>query len=92
MIDDFIFLETKIQVAIVEKFGIGLPHMDNPTVKYADLSVLHTERHELLGRSPFPWDCDSVKAELFSARIDPFSSLAAEAIFLDRYCQINEMR
>jgi uncharacterized protein len=78
--------EKKIWWAMCVQFGCHeeLP----PSVKHADLVALMTERRDLLGPAPAPWDPAFEAVEPSDRIIEPLSPKAAEVLFLDRFVDL----
>jgi len=75
-------LEAPIIRAIYEAIGLDEPcKLIRDAIKFADVTMLMTERRDLLGPSPHPW-CDFEEVPPLSAAIDPWTAEEAERQFL----------
>lgn len=78
-------LEERIQRVIAERFGVPFPFP--PVVGHFDLVLLQTERRDLLGPEPQPWNVpDEVKP--LEGRIEPWTAQEASERWLVRLRQL----
>lgn len=75
--------EKRMWTVIAEKFGV--PVDIHPSVKYADLVALATERFHLMGPSPLPWDIDEFGIARSSLPLQLDQPYQAETNFLRRF-------
>jgi 5'-deoxynucleotidase YfbR-like HD superfamily hydrolase len=80
-------IETRLQQTICDRFGISslLPG----SVKHADLVLLATEKRDLLGPEPAPWD---PLPDPLTDRIEPWPWQEAERRFLERFKELDAAR
>lgn len=82
LLPDYKVIEERVERVIAEKFGISYPL--SPTVKAADMRMLHTEKRDLMPHDPEPWPSVQGHAPL-SAPITPFGPEYAREAFMARY-------
>lgn len=84
LLPDYMAVERRVEAEVFARFG--LPATLPPSVKYADLVLLATEKRDLLS-SPASL-VDAVGVEPLATRIFPMSPALAERMFLQRYREL----
>lgn len=75
-------MEERVMRSVAERYG--LPWPEPPWVGRADLTLLHTERRDLMATPPIPWGTDALAAPL-PGRIEPWPWHRAKIAFLGRF-------
>lgn len=78
-------IETRVQYAIGQKFGLDMLDFNHPLVKEVDFRMLATEKRDLLGPEPRSW---GKLIEPFEEVIVPMGWQEAEAAFLARFKEL----
>lgn len=78
LLPDYLAIEQSVERALFSAFGIDYPL--HPDVKLADRQVLAAELRD------FFKDTNHAASQL--PKIDPLDSLLAEALFIDRFCDL----
>lgn len=76
-------IEKQIQSAIYRKYG--LPEIEHPSIKEADLRILSTEARDLFQSIHPDWNN---KYEPYPFRIDPLPPMEARKLFLNRFYEL----
>lgn len=83
LLPDYKQIERRVWKAIAMKFN--LPEALDPQVKDADLRMLMTERRDLLGTPPLPWDSSFEAIQPVSWIVRPVAGHHARQAFLRMY-------
>jgi len=83
-------IEQRIWNAIANKFGV--PVVMAPEVKHADLVALATERRDLMGPRPMPWDVDKPMIQPDGLTIVPLNPASAELDFRERFLALSNFK
>lgn len=80
-------LERTFMQIIADKFGFTYPF--DPEIKIVDMRLLNTERYQLLGKSPQPWESEIESAGFYEGYHIPYMSpYKAKNAFLKRAQQL----
>lgn len=79
-------VEADVEVMIARKFS--LPVRLDATIKQVDMRMLVTERNQLMGKSPLPYDVDEVGYQPFPFTLECLPPPLAKQQFLQRYKEL----
>lgn len=85
----FKVLEHRGETVLLAKFGISLPL--DPSIKFADLRMLSTEKRDLTAGGDHHWNGLEAYPPM-EERIVPLQPIDAKAAFLDRYFELTAGR
>ncbi|HCL5402117.1 TPA: HD family hydrolase [Citrobacter freundii] len=90
LLPDYLVIEARVDAAIRQKFG--LPTGQHPTVKYADLVMLASERRDFEIDEGSVWPCleGIVPTDLFI--INPVRPGQSYGMFINRFNELMEQR
>ncbi len=80
-------LEARVEAAILARFGCTPTEADRVAVKRRDLVMLQTERRQLLGPSPEPWDlvhADGSTVYEAGYMVSCWTPVEAERVYLEK--------
>lgn len=86
-IESFDTVENRVLEAITE--ALHLPPIDYDTVAEADTILLATEARDLMAPPPEPWE---LGVSALAERIEPMTPAEAEAAFLERFAELQELK
>ena len=89
MLPDYRAVEARVEAAVAERFG--LPLVQSPEVKHADLVMLATEKRDLMPVTDEPWPVELTHPAL-PYHITPMNAEQARHTFLDRFRWLMEVR
>jgi hypothetical protein len=75
-------LELGVMAAVAKRFDIDPSLFEHPLVKLADMTMLATEKRDLLGPEPQPW---IEMPKPYGVMLRPWTSAQAKKIFLEEF-------
>jgi len=78
-------IEAQVMQAIADKFELGIGLFSHPLIHEADMTMLATEKRDLMGPEPAPW-IDMPKP--YGGSIFPMEPKKAKQSFLDRFAEL----
>ncbi len=85
MLPDYRMVEDRVEAVVLGRFG--LPPKLPPSVKAADLVLLHTERRDLMSEQTARWACGDAP-QVLPLPIVPVPPAQGARMFLDRFFEL----
>lgn len=82
-------LEHNLMRVIAKRFGLDIEMFSDPRIRFVDMTMLATEKRDLLGPEPAPW---IEMPEPYRGTVIPMSSKAAKESFLMRWEELGGVR
>lgn len=83
MLPDYRAIEARVAAAVAERFG--LPMELHAEVKWADLTMLATEKRDMMPATAEPWPVELTHPPVVASRLQPLGPEDALALFMDRF-------
>lgn len=83
------YRDIEADVALVIAMKFGLPVRLDAMIKQVDMRMLVTERNQLMGKSPLPYEVDEMGHEPFPFTLECLPPPLAKQQFLQRFRELN---